>query len=322
MNKNAWDKMLLAAVSVVVLGLSGLFVMKALGFSERFTMEAAKPNNELPEIPIERVSNAKIVVDVNPEWKTPEKGSPPKVVPLFVSIPVVESGGQLIDMLDPNAPKLREPVTNSWLMENELDFLNAGVLSQDTDGDGFTNLTEWNEKTAPRDPDSHPSYAGKVVMHSRQQQEYKLKFSARPDAERFQIMRLPTNRWPQRDNFYLRIGEISEDKQFRLDAFEEKRARSSVGIEVDASVLTITYLPKDEEFQLIRNVDTVLPTYFTELEFELEPGKKFFVKEGDAFNIVKDPDTKYRVVKVNEDSTMISYQSADGPEKTLEIKKK
>jgi hypothetical protein len=153
-----------------------------------------------------------------------------------------------------------------------------------------------------------------------------LRFSARPDADRFQIMRLPTGRWPQRDNFYLKVGEVSEDQQFRIESFEEKRARNNVGIEVDASVLTIKHLPQDKDFQLIRNIDTTIPTYFVELAFPLDPatlsGDDRYVKEGDAFNIVIDPETKYRVVKVNENSVIINYQKGDSPEQTIEINKK
>lgn len=163
-------------------------------------------------------------------------------------------------------------------------------------------------------------------MLSRQQTEYTLKFSARPDSERFQIMRLPTAKWPQRANFYLRIGETSEDGQFRLDAFEEKQAKNNVGIDVDASVLTITYLPKNEQVQLVRNVDQVIPTYYAELAFPLDSstlqGNDRFVKEGDAFNIVIDPETKYRVTKVGENSTTVTYQTGTGPEETVEIPKK
>lgn len=309
------------------MGLSGLFVMKALGFAELFTMEAAKPNNDLPEVDLPRVKGAEAVLNGAFVWKTPEKGDPAsKPVPLFVSIPIVESGGQMIDMLDPNAPMLRKPVTNSWLMANKLDFLNSNVLNQDPDGDGFSSLQEWEAKTGPSDPESHPPYASKIQMISRQQQEYKLRFSARPDADRFQIMRLPTGRWPKRANFYLKVGEVSKDKQFRVESFEEKRARNNVGIEVDASVLTVNFLPQSKEYQLIRNIDTIIPTYFVELAFPLDPsslvGKERYVKEGDSFNIVIDPETKYRVVKVNENSVIISYQKGDAPEQTIEINKK
>jgi len=62
------------------------------------------------------------------------------------------------------------------------------------------------------------------------------------------------------------------------------------------------------------------------LAFPLDPatlsGNDRYVKEGDAFNIVIDPETKYRVVKVNENSVIINYQKGDSPEQTIEINKK
>ncbi len=322
MNNSAWDKFLLLGAAVVVIGLSGLFVAKSLGFGETFKMEAAVPNNELPPTDEGTAEIARNFVVTENAWETPTKGAAPKPVPLFVSIPIVESRGELIDMLDPSAPKLREPVTNAWLLDNGLDFLNSAVLQQDPDGDGFTSLAEWDAKTDPVDPASHPPYADKLVMHSRQKQEYKLRFAARPDPERFQIMRLPSVKWPQRDNFYLKVGETSGDKQFRLDSFEEKRAVNNVGIEADATELTITYLPKNEKHVIIRNQDYGVPTYFAELEFLLAPGNKFYVKEGDTFPVVQDPETKYRVTKVNEDSVVITYQTGVEPEQTVEIRKK
>ena len=322
MNNSAWDKILLLGAAVVVIGLSGLFVASSLGFGETFKMEAAVPNNELPPTDERTAEIAREFVVSENAWKTPTKGMAPKPVPLFVSIPIVESRGELIDMLDPSAPKLREPVTNAWLIDNGLDFLNSAVLQQDPDGDGFTSLEEWAAKTDPVDLSSHPPYADKLVMHSRQKQEYKLRSAARPDPERFQIMRLPSVRWPQRDNFYLRVGETSEDEQFRLDSFEEKRAMNNVGIEADATELTITYLPKNEKHVITRDEEYGVPTYFAELEFLLAPGNKFFVKEGDTFPVVQDPETKYRVTKVNEDSVVITYQTGVESEQTVEIRKK
>jgi len=322
MNSSAWDKFLLLGAAVVVIGLAGLFVMKALGFGETFKMVAAVPNNKLPHTDEETAEIARKFVESEMEWETQIKGAAPKPVPLFVSIPIVESGGKLIDMRNPNAPKLREPVPNAWLLDNGLDLLNSGVMQQDPDGDGFSNLAEWEAKSDPNDSASHPPYADKLVMRSRQQQEYKLRFAARPDPERFQIIRLPSEKWPQRDNFFLKVGETSGDRQFRLDSFEEKRAVNDVGIEADATELTITYLPKNEKHVIVRDQDYSVPTFFAELEFLLDPNKRFYIKEGDTFPLVQDPETKYRVTKVNEDSVVITYQTGTDPEQTVEISKK
>lgn len=321
MNSKAWDKLILLVVALLVIGVSVLFTMKALAFGERFELVETTPKHDLPETEEARATMARTFVEKAQNWSNPERGEAKKPVPLFVSIPIVEANGVLIDMLDPNAPLLRPPVSNTWLMSNNLDYLNAGVLSQDSDGDGFTNLAEWEAKTSPTDPTSHPPYAEKLIFASRQQEVYGLRFAARPDDVRFQIIRIPTAKWPQRETFLMRIGEISRDEQFRLESFEEKTEVNSVGIQADASELTITYLPKNETHVLKRNVDTPIPTYFAEIKFQLEPDFQAFVKEGETFNLVTDPETRYRVVTVNEDSVVITYQTGTEAEQTVEIPK-
>jgi len=324
MSSKAWDKLILVIVAIAVIGISARFAVDALGFGEKFSLEPAEKKNNIPETQVDRPTIAKSFVEKTQAWVTTVKGEGPtaKPVPLFVSVPIVESGGKLIDITDPGAPLLRPPVSNIWLTSNNLDYLNSSVLSQDPDGDGFTSLAEWEAKTNPVDPKSHPPYATKLIFASRQQQDYILKFSARPDAERFQIMRVPSVKWPDRQNFLLKVGEISKDEQFRVESFKEAKAKSSAGIEVDATEVTITYLPKQTTEVLIRNVEKPIPTYFAEMKFELDPQYKEYVKEGDAFNIAIDPETKYRVVKVDENSVTISYQTGTEPEQTLEIPKK
>lgn len=325
MNNKAWDKFLLLAVSLVVIGLSATFAMKSLAFGERFGMERVTPSDELPETREGSATGATAFVEKTQTWATPVKGGgsmPKKAVPLFVSVPIVEAGGKLIDMSDPEAPLLRPPVTNAWLTSNNLDYLNSSVLSQDPDGDGFTSLEEWEAKTGPVDPKSHPPYANKLIFASRQQEVYTLRFSARPDSERFQIMRIPTAKWPQRDSFMMKVGEISKDQQFQIVSVEEKRAVNSFGIEADATEVSVTFLPKQESVVLVKGIDTPIPNYFAEMQFQLDSQFKQYVKEGDAFNLTIDPDTKYRVIKVNEDSVVITYQTGMEPEQTVEITKK
>jgi len=317
--KDSWDKLLLLVASLAVAGLSALFVVKAFAFGDHFGVPQASRNSELPELDT-RPAVAKSFVESSQKWVSPVKGPLQREVDLFLSVPLVESNGVVIDMDDPGAPLLRPPVSNQWLMQNNLDFLNASILDLDSDGDGFTNLEEWHAGTDPNDPSSHPPYAEKLRFLGREQTEYILRFAARPDEERFQIIRLPSARYPGRDTFLMRVGETSADDKFRIESFEEKRARNQVGIEVDASVLTLTYLPKNETVELIRNVDEPIPTYYAEIEFPLDSWKEY-VKEGDPFNLVRDPETRYRVLKVDEDSVTIAYQSGGEPEQTVEIKK-
>jgi hypothetical protein len=322
MKGKSWDKGLLLALGLAVIAGAVLFSLKAQGFTDLFVLGRSSPNNEVPETQKGRADIAKSLVEKNQSWKNSDKGVSGTEVPLFVSIPLVEKDSQVINMIDPNSPPLRPPVPNSWLMEHNLDFLNAGVLGQDPDADGFSTLAEFEAKTGPMDPKSRPSYASKLIFASRQQELYILKFAAESDPGNFRVERIPTSKWPQSDGWYVRVGEPSEDGQFRVDGFEKKRAKNKSGIEVDASVLKITYLPKGEPYELVRGADTQIPTYFAEMKFELDPQFQQYVKEGDSFNLVTDPDTKYRVVKVNEASVVITFQTGTEPEQTVEIPKK
>lgn len=122
----------------------------------------------------------------------------------------------------------------------------------------------------------------------------------------------------------MRVGETSKDNKFRIDGFEKKEVKNKLGTTVDASVLKITYLPNQSKYELVRGIEEDIPTYFVELDFALSPGigKDRYVKEGATFTLSKDPNTKYRVIKVNENSVTITYETSPGQEKTIEIKKK
>lgn len=320
--KDSWDKLLLIVVAILVIGLGGLFITKALSFKNQFDMESARPKDEMPETRTGQTDIATNYVKRATNWVLPGKGTPPKPLPLFVSIPIVEMDGRTINLGDPNAEMIRPPVANKWLLDNQLDFLNKSVLNQDPDGDGYTNLEEWNGKTDPKSAESHPPYADKLVLAQRRSQVYRALFAAKPDDQRYQIQRLPSAKWPKRENFYVMMGGTTDDQQLRLDSFEQKQATNNIGITVDASVLSVTFLPTGTKHQLVRKVVEEIPTYYGELEFLLEPGKTFFVKEGDTFPIARDPNTKYRLVKVTEDLATISYETGPGQTETVEIKKK
>ena len=321
MNDKPWDRFLLIAVAVLVIGLAGWFAVKAFAFKNQFPVETPSPDNTMPPVKTGQAKFATRYVETVNNWNLPKKGTPPKPLPLFVSIPIVEIDGGTIDMLSPDARQIRPPVSNGWLLAHDLDFLSKNVLAQDPDGDGYSNEEEWNGKTDPRSADSHPPYAEKIVLVERKAQMYRVMFAAKPDDRRFQIKRLASARWPKEDNSYPAMGELTDDKHIRIDAYEEKTAVNPIGINVDASVLSVTYMPQGSKHKLIRRIVEEIPTYYAELKFLLEPGKTFHVKEGDTFPLARDPGKKYRLIKVTPETATIAYETAPGQEQTIEIKK-
>ncbi|MCB1092985.1 MAG: hypothetical protein KDL87_15715, partial [Verrucomicrobiae bacterium] len=265
--RKKWDRAALAVVGLIGIIIAALFVLKSQSYSEVFQIDPAAPQNELPVPEVAKVESAQSFLDQEVKWVLPMKGTDaPKPLPLFVSIPIVEVGKQLIDMNDPKAPMVRPPASNQWLLENGLDFLDGTVMTQDPDGDEFSNEEEWNAKTNPKDTASHPPYAEKLVLLSRKQQSYLLQFVAMPDDQRFQIVRLPSAAYPGRQNFMLQAGQVSEDNMFRVESVERKQGKNNLGITVDASELTITYLPTGETKKLTRGLEEAIPTYYAEFE--------------------------------------------------------
>ena len=222
LNKN-WDKAALMVAGLIAIILSVLFVLKARAYPENFELDVVEPDNTLEEPQVAKVQQARGFLDNENKWDLPIRGKEaPKPLPLFVSIPIVETSGSLIDMNDPNARQVRPPASNKWLLDNKLDYLDSAVMQQDIDGDEFSNEEEWDAKSNPRDPASHPPYTDKLHLLSRKQQSYILLFQTMPDDQRFQIRRVPSSAWPQPENFMMRAGETSSDNQFRVESVERK----------------------------------------------------------------------------------------------------
>lgn len=157
---------------------------------------------------------------------------------------------------------------------------------------------------------------------SRQQQRYLLKFAARPDATRFQLIRIPSAKWPKRETFFVKLGEITADGQIRVDSFEERQAKDAKGNIVDASPINITYLKDGTKNTLVREVDQTIPIYFAELIDVSDQRRKFYVKEGDELVIKKHPTIKLRLVKVIENTAVIHVLKEGVKTSEFEIEKK
>ena len=46
----------------------------------------------------------------------------------------------------PNVMITHPPVPNKWFTDNKLEILDSNILNEDPDGDGFTNLEEWQNR--------------------------------------------------------------------------------------------------------------------------------------------------------------------------------
>ena len=103
---------------------------------------------------------------------------------------------------------------NEWLEEFGLPITEADVLTQDADGDGFTNRDEWEGHSNPTDKESHPPYVAKLKLRSFAREAFPLIFSSSVD-DTYAInsvnRRMPTQ--------FLQIGEMVAGTKYKLAGY-------------------------------------------------------------------------------------------------------
>jgi hypothetical protein len=104
----------------------------------------------------------------------PSKDDRPK---LLVSRSYILKDDKLVDPLEEVEP-LHPPITNKWIKDNELDFTSIDLKKQDPDGDGFTNLEEFNENSDPNDKLDTPPKLNKILFVKFEQKAFPLVFKS------------------------------------------------------------------------------------------------------------------------------------------------
>lgn len=301
-----YEKLILAVVALVCLVFGVLHIMQAVGYSGQFNLTAASKKRDIPDPPTGDIQTVQRIVGAPFLWnvKLMDLGEGrSKQVPVFTSVPIVEKDDTLFDMADPRTQPLRPPVPNSWLLEHKLDYLSSNVLEKDTDGDGFSNLEEFqtSPKTSPVDRSVHPPYTDKLVFVERKQKSFFLTYTAKnPGVYQVNFKGLGGRAQSE----FLQIGQTFADGRFTVVSHEDKMGQNDLGATVDMSELTIKDNTNGKSFVLVRRQEKNWPEYYASFNFLLEPGE-FFVKEGETFQVPLDLNTQYTLVGVEEDHAVV-----------------
>jgi hypothetical protein len=237
--------------------------------------------------------------------------------------------GQLFDLLLPE-PKFREPMTNIFLTgdlsksppESQLpDIFSPNVGDLDADGDGFSNLEEFNAKTDPRDASKMPPLTNKLFLRQRISHDYIMKLVS-GDGATFQIQRLKPE--PKASKFVAMNEEFGFEKgvtRFKLLSAKKETIQHPTLGPMDASIVKVLDLSTKKEFELVQGKEINLAEYEAELEFlwkkrQTIPG----VRGGKTFQL-PGLGVTYHILKLEETKAVISPNGKDGkptPE-TVEI---
>jgi hypothetical protein len=178
---------------------------------------------------------------------SPERGS------LLASRRYLLKDGKLIDPLAEGSERLHPPITNEWLLANGLDYTDIHIKEKDSDGDGFSNLEEFLNKTNPNDPKSAPASFGKLKLVAFKPVPFRLEFKGDPSGEgkEFQI-NFKDLKGTARTQ-YRKLGEQIEGAPYKILKFAPKEAPSERNptVMVNASELTVQNTETGDTIALI-----------------------------------------------------------------------
>ena len=299
--KQKYDILLLAVATLLLVSNAGWIAMNRM---EPVQVQAAltvPKENAIPSLDLDAVRQAAALADSPAKWKsssdlpagTPERGS------LLVSRRYLLKDGKLIDPLAEGSDQLHPPITNDWLLANGLDYTDMNIKEKDADGDGFSNLEEFEKKTNPNDPKDAPASFNKLKLVGFKPVPFRLEFKGDPSGEgkEFQI-NLKDLKGSARSQ-YRKIGEQIEGAPYKILKYEFKEGPNERGVTVNLSELTVQNTETGDSIVLIFNKETNDPTSFGTFRNLLTPGDAdFTLKKGEEFTIKPDVTRKLKLVDI------------------------
>ena len=307
--KQNYDRFVLALFAVLLLACAALLFNNVRNYNDVFSVLKGQvtQNRTLPiSVDPENITARQKNLDTPDDWGIRLVSN--RRLPLFVSVPYIaktETDPQtgLISriLVDPytDDPKgmIHPPVPNSWLLDHRLDILSQNVLDQDNDGDGFTNLDEYNGKTDPTDPKSHPPYWTKLVLTRFVRIPFRLRYDAGNGP--FQINTVDLEQPTQ----FLNVGDMVKGTRFKLTKFEKKEKLDN-GMRRDVSEVTLVNQDTNEPIVLPKQEEVDSPTTYAVLTY-LWTGKPFAVKKNQEFTLKPEDGVKYRCMDLSDTDVKI-----------------
>ena len=196
--------------------------------------------------------------------------------------------------------EIHPPVPNEWLEQFGLPIADTDVLTQDPDGDGFTNLDEWQFHTNPTDKSSHPEYLTKLKMRSFAREPFRMRFDSWV-GDTYGInttdLKEPTQ--------FLKLGDTIRGTQFRIVKFTEKSEVNSIGTNVDVSELLLEHEATKEQLTLIKEKTAISPESVANFVYAWGTPREFPVRKDQEFSLPPHEEIKYKLVDVQPEKAVI-----------------
>ena len=199
--------------------------------------------------------------------------------------------------------QVHPPVPNEWLEQFNLPIADADVLTQDPDGDGFSNLDEWQGHTNPIDKNSHPEYLAKLKLKAFSEEPFRLKFSSWV-GDTFAINTIDL----KQPTLFLKVGDIITGTHFKIVKFNEKYEADKYGTKVDVSELDLENEQTKDKLTLVKEKVAMSPESVATFVYGWPASaerQEFQVRKEQEFSLKPEEQIKYKLVDVQPTKAVI-----------------
>ncbi len=317
-----YERALLVFSAVLALLGSGWIIFKASSFGSRFMTDEPALREKLEPLSADAITEASRRVSAVPQWPINLD------MPLFSSTPFLvmnDKPSEPFRMRDAEGDKLRNPVTNIWLVDNDLDYTAIDVLEQDPDRDGYTNLDEFEAGTDPNSSLSKPGWETKLYYVERVEVPLTIKLNSFDNGTcSVAFITQGADGAEQRRNEFLKIGTPSarfEPGRFTItEVKNETVQRFGSPTQVAVALMTDAKNPRAGKIRLEQGSLVPNPSYTAKFSYTLT-AETFETKEGEDFELRQPAGMTITVEEISAEQAVISYVPENASEPVKQVKK-
>jgi hypothetical protein len=208
--------------------------------------------------------------------------------------------------------QVHPPVPNDWFEQYALAIEDADALEQDPDGDGFSNLDEWQGGTNPTNKDSHPDYLTKLHLVSATEESFPYMFSSWVGGT-FAINAIDQSEPTQ----FLKKGDVIRGTDFKIVKFTEKHDRNQYGTRIDVSELLLEHRDSKAQVTLVKEKVATSPQSVATFVYTWGGRREFEVRKDREFSLKPVEEISYKLVNVQSNKAVIV--NTETPNERIEI---
>jgi hypothetical protein len=341
LSKN-YEKAALGGATVVALGLGYLGWSKIGAVETDFSNTFSGTGKGSPAVAgADLLPKAEQSMGIDRSWTQGIDPDGERPVDLFTGVPLVIKSSEPDKAIDPiKGDLIHPPIPNTWWLENRIDPGFADSPARDPDGDGFSNLEEFQAKTDPNNPKSVPALLAKLKFVKDETLTWALRPTYGSEGAfpfNYADSRRQTNRMPAGE--YVKPNETFFPKGPMAGRF--KLLGSETRMELNKRIneeMEITYVRIEDQKENKKGKVYEIPAPLSEermneyaqydrsaifsLEALGEGGKEFKIEENTPFALPPSSDKKdYLLKEVTPDKVVVDGPDGKGGRATVEIPK-